>query len=113
MKISEADKAMGAKYREIKGRYGGKKTVPKGKYGFKSIRFLVKDTTGREFGPFLGRGSALTCYQNEINKKGQSTVGVSFLVQEIFKPKDPTRKVVIDAEHVFTISGKGKGRGKQ
>lgn len=106
MRISEADKAMGAKYREIKAANGGKKTSPKGKYGFKSIRFLVRDAEGNDHGPFKGRGSALTFYQKNINKAGKSTAGVTFLVQEVFKPKDRNRPVVVDSETAFILTGK-------
>jgi len=108
MRISEVDKAMGATYRAFKKQNGGKKTAPKGKYGFKSIQFLVQDTDGTTFGPFLGRGSALTAYQRKIRKAGKPIDGVKFLVQEIFRPKDKNRDVVIDKTTEFTVTKKVK-----
>jgi hypothetical protein len=109
MRISEIDKAMGDAYRRIKAKNGGKKTVAKGKYGYKSIRFLVQDVDGELYGPFKGRGSALTFYQKHINKAGKPTDGVKFYIQEIFKPKDKSRKAAVDDENIFVLTcEKGK-----
>ena len=104
MRISEADKAMGATYRAFKIGNGGKKTAPKGKYGFKSIQFLVQEADGTTHGPFLGRGSALTTYQEKIKKLGKPIDGVKFIVQQIYKSKDKNREVVVDATQEFTIT---------
>lgn len=88
MKISDVDKAMGVEYRRLKDANGGHKTAPKGKYGFKSIQFKVVETDGTVHGPFLGRGSALAAFKNEVKGKGKPTAGVKFLVEDIFRPKD-------------------------
>lgn len=103
MKISEVDKAMGAKYRELKAANGGHKTAPKGKYGFKSIQFKVVEPDGTVHGPFLGRGSALGAYKNEIKAKGKATAGVKFLVEDIFRPKDKSEPKV-DGTTTFEVT---------
>lgn len=108
MRISEADKAMGQVYRDFKKANGGHKTAPRGKYGFKTLRFIVLDVEGQMHGPFKGRGSALTFYQRQINKAGKPTKGVKFYVQELYKPKDKNRPVVIDKEHEFEITTQKK-----
>lgn len=109
MRITEADKAMGAIYRAFKQANGGKKTTPKGKYGFKSIQFLVQEANeGTIHGPFLGRGSALTTYQEKIRKPGKPIEGVKFIVQEIFKPRDKKRPSKVDKTTEFTITKKVK-----
>lgn len=95
MKLTEADKAMGEVYRQHKTANGGHKTAPKGKYGFKTIQFRVTEADGTSHGPFLGRGSALAAYKNEIKLKGRPSTGVKFIVEDVFKPKkkDATPKV--------------------
>jgi len=94
MKLTEVDKALGAAYREHKAKNGGHKTAAKGKYGFKTIQFKVEEPDGKIHGPFLGRGSALAAFKNEIKLKGKATAGVKFTIEEIFrhktKDKDPT-----------------------
>jgi hypothetical protein len=102
MKISEVDKAMGVEYRRLKAANGGYKTAPKGKYGFKSIQFKVVDTDGVVYGPFLGRGSALSAFKNEIKAKGKPVEGVKFLVEDIFRPKDKSEPKV-DGTTVFEV----------
>jgi len=87
MKISDVDKAMGEVYRKHKEANGGHKTAPKGKYGFKSLQFKVTEPDGTVHGPFLGRGSALTTFKNEIKLKGKPTAGVKFSVENIFRSK--------------------------
>jgi len=102
MKISEIDKAMGVKYNEFKASNGGKKTAPKGKYGFKSIQFGVKSADGKEYGPFFGRGSALKAYRTEVAPE-KAVPGTKFVIQEIFiSKKDKSRKV--DGETVFEVT---------
>lgn len=96
MKISEVDKAMGAAYREHKAANGGHKTAPKGKYGFKTIQFKVEDTEGVVYGPFLGRGSALGAYKNEIKLKGKPTAGVKFIIESVFRHKAKDKAPTVD-----------------
>jgi len=98
MKLTEADKAMGKVYNEHKAANGGHKTAPKGKYGFKSIQFKVVTPDGTVYGPFLGRGSALGAYKNEVKLKGLPTTGVKFVVEEVFKHKAKDKGVTIDRE---------------
>ena len=98
MKLTEADKAMGAAYNKFKAENGGHKTAPKGKYGFKSLQFKVIDAGGTVHGPFLGRGSALGAYKNEIKLKGLPTAGVKFVVEEIFKHKAKDKGLTVDRE---------------
>jgi hypothetical protein len=104
MRISEVDKAMGAYYRAFKQANGGKKTSPKGKYGFKTIQFLVQEVDGTIHGPFFGRGSALTTYQEKIKKVGKPIDGVKFIVQQVYKSKDKKRAPVVDAAQEFPIT---------
>jgi hypothetical protein len=97
MKLTEADKAMGEVYRTHKAANGGHKTAPKGKYGFKTIQFKVAEPDGTVHGPFLGRGSALMAYKNEIKLKGRPTAGVKFIVEDVFKPKKKDAAPKVDA----------------
>jgi hypothetical protein len=96
MKLTEADKAMGEAYRKFKADNGGHKTAPKGKYGFKSLQFKVEDSEGKVLGPFLGRGSALMAFKNEIKLKGLPTTGVKFIVEEIFRHKAKDKAPSVD-----------------
>lgn len=98
MKLTEADKAMGAAYREHKVANGGHKTAPKGKYGFKTIQFKVEEPDGTVHGPFLGRGSALAAFKNEIKLKGKATAGVKFVVEEIFRHKTKDKAPTVDRQ---------------
>lgn len=104
MKISEVDKAMGEVYRTLKTANGGHKTAPKGKYGFKTIQFKVEETDGTVHGPFLGRGSALTCYKNDIKLAGKPTVGVKFHVEDVFRPKRKDGEVKVDSVKTFEVT---------
>lgn len=106
MKLTDADKAMGKVYNEHKVSNGGHKTAPKGKYGFKSIQFKVVEAAGGTVhGPFLGRGSALGAYKNEIKLKGKPTTGVKFVVEEVFKHKAKDKGITVDREiAVFELS---------
>ena len=98
MKLTEADKAMGEAYREHKAANGGHKTAPKGKYGFKTIQFKVEEADGTVHGPFLGRGSALAAFKNEIKLKGKATTGVKFVVEEIFRHKTKDKAPTVDRQ---------------
>jgi len=104
MRISEAHKALTEHYRNHKLTNGGHKTAPKGKYGFKSIQYKLVDADGTEYGPFGGRGSVLNAYQSNVKKAGKPTSGVKFIVQEIFKPKNKTRGIVVDSEIIFELT---------
>lgn len=101
--MTEVDKAMGAAYREHKAANGGHKTAPKGKYGFKSIQFKVVEPDGTVHGPFLGRGSALGAYKNEIKLKGKSTAGVKFVMESIFRPKKKDGEIKVDTSVTFEV----------
>jgi hypothetical protein len=102
MRISEIDKALGEKYREFKASNGGHKTAPKGKFGVKSIQFAVRTTDGKEYGPFLGRGSALKAYRTEVATE-KAAPGTQFIIKEIFiSKKDKTVKV--DKENIFEVT---------
>jgi hypothetical protein len=96
MKISDVDKGMGEAYRKFKDENGGHKTAPKGKYGFKSIQFTVAEADGTVHGPFLGRGSALAAFKNEIKLKGKPVAGVKFTIEEIFKHKTKGKDPSVD-----------------
>jgi len=96
MKLTEADKAMGKVYNDHKTANGGHKTAPKGKYGFKTLQFKVQEADGTVHGPFLGRGSALGAYKNEIKLKGKPVTGVKFIVEEVFKHKAKDKAPTID-----------------
>lgn len=106
MKLTDADKGMGKVYNEHKTSNGGHKTAPKGKYGFKSIQFKLVEAAGDiVHGPFLGRGSALRAYKNEIKLKGKPTAGVKFVVEEVFKHKAKSKGSKVDRElAVFELS---------
>jgi hypothetical protein len=104
MKLIEVDKAMGAAYREHKSANGGHKTAPKGKYGFKSIQFKVVEPDGTVHGPFLGRGSALAAYKNEIKLKGKATTGVKFVIESIFRHKDKAKVPSVDSQVTFEVA---------
>lgn len=103
MKISEIDKALGVKYREIKEANGGKKTAPKGKYGFKSLQFAVRTVDGKEYGPFFGRGSALKAYRTEVATE-KAVPGTQFIIKEIFISKKDKSNPKVDAETVFEVT---------
>mgnify|MGYP001314912730 CR=1 FL=1 len=96
MKLTECDKALGVAYREFKTANGGHKTSAKGKYGFKTIQFKVEEPDGTVHGPFLGRGSALAAFKNEIKLKGKATAGVKFVVEEIFRHKTKDKAPTVD-----------------
>jgi len=106
MKISEVAVALTDHYRSYKKANGGHKTAPEGKYGFVSIQYKVTEPDGTVHGPFLGRGSALVAFRNEVKLKGKPVAGVKFLVENIFKPKGETATVVRDVTTFEMTGGK-------
>ena len=102
--ISQIDKELGKIYRTFKAENGGKKTSTKGKYGFKTIQFVLRNSENKETGPFFGRGSLLSEFRKTY-KKGTGT-GTAFVIQEIFKPKAKGKVPTIDSEHVLILGGK-------
>lgn len=103
MKISEIATALTLHYRKHRVENGGHKTAAKGKYGFKSIQYKVTEPDGTVHGPFLGRGAALTSFRTDVKLKGRPTVGVRFLVEDIFKPKAKGQEPKVDNTTVFEV----------
>jgi hypothetical protein len=103
MKISEIATALTLHYRKHKAENNGHKTSPSGKYGFKSLQYRVAEPGGTIHGPFLGRGAALTAFRNNVKMKGHPTVGVQFLVDNIFKPKAKGQEPKVDNTTIFEV----------
>ncbi len=103
MKISEIATALTQHYRKHRIENGGHKTMPKGKYGFKSIQYKIAEPDGTVYGPFLGRGAALTAFRNNVKLKGKPTTGVRFLVEDIFKSKAKDTPVKVDNTVSFEV----------
>jgi hypothetical protein len=103
MKISEIATALTQHYRKHRVENGGHKTSPSGKYGFKSIQYRLSEPDGTSYGPFLGRGAALTAFRTEIKLKGRPVAGVQFLVENIFKSKAKDTPIKIDNTTSFEV----------
>lgn len=103
MKISEIATALTQHYRKHRIENGGHKTMPKGKYGFRSIQYKIAEVDGTIHGPFLGRGKALTTFRTEVKLKGKPTAGVKFLVENIFKPKAKGQPSKVDNTTIFEV----------
>jgi hypothetical protein len=106
MNISEIDVALTQHYRTFKAENGGKKTSADGKYGVKTLRYFVKEADATVHGPFLGRGKALNTFRTQIKAAQKPVLGVTFAVEEIFKPKAKGAEVEIRGVSAFTVTAK-------
>ena len=106
MNISEIDVALTQHYRTFKAENGGKKTSADGKYGVKTLRYFVKEADATVHGPFLGRGKALNTFRTQIKAAQKPVLGVTFAVEEIFKPKANGAEVEIRGVSAFTVTAK-------
>lgn len=106
MNISEIDVALTEHYRNYKAANGGKKTTADGKYGIRTLRYFVKEADATVHGPFLGRGKALNVFRTEIKGAKKPVEGVTFAVEEIYKPKAKGTEPEIRAVKAFTVTAK-------
>ncbi len=106
MNISDIDVALTNHYRAFKASNGGKKTAADGKYGDKTLRYFVKEPDATIHGPFLGRGKALNVFRTEIKGAKKPVDGVTFAVEEIYKPKAKDAEVEVRGVQAFTVTVK-------